>query len=298
MYVISAYEIIDICSERYLLNFTIGAKISSHSLQQILLELNQQEKREITEKKLLEIALQYEVDIKELKQLLISKLHILKPLLSRKIPAIYLNCDDDLVDKLLGDTLKPEYNVHYCASLDPADKPWDVAMANNGKRFRCIKDFLGLQTPSLLIYYRQNYSDSDFKQIYQALPDNVYLITCGVLHHQLVIDNIYFNHSGLPTHFSNFHQLMIDSASDENYPDRLSFYRSLYQRQIDIFPVLSLSPCQRGYIAYSIHQFLARFIQFEGQPIPHDAINWRWQVDLLKFGVQKEVAVMEEAECL
>ena len=274
MYVINAYEIIDICSERYLLSFTRGAKISSSTLAQILIALNQQKKREITEKKLIDIALQYEVDIKELKYLLISKLHILKPLLSRKIPLIYVNSDDLLIEKLISDTLKAEYTVDCCT-----------------------KDFLDFQTPSLVIYYRQNYSDPDFRRIYQALPDDVYLITCGVLHHQLVIDNLYFNHSGLPTHFSNLHHLMINASPEGQWlskHDRLVLYRELYQRHIEAFPLLPLSPCQRGYIAYSIYQFIARFVKFDSQPTPHDAINWRWQVDLLQFGVQKEVAIMEE----
>ena len=273
MYIINAYEIIDICSASYFLSCALGAKISSHALTQILIALNKQEKREITEKKLMDMALLHEVDIQELKQILISKLHILVPLLSRKIPSIYLNSDDPLVEKLICDTLKMEYNVHCCPT-----------------------DFLDFQTSSLVIYYRQNYSDPDFKPIYPALMDDVYLVTCGVLHHQLVIDNIYFNHSGLPTHFSNLHYLMMDSYSDGllSKKDSLSFYRGLYKSQIETFPTLSLNPCQRGYIAYSIYQFLARFIKFDSPLTPHDAINWRWQIDLLTFGVQKEVAILEE----
>ena len=275
VYVIKAYEITDIGSESYILSFMMGAKISSTTLTQILIALNQQEKREISEKELTDIALHYEVDIEELKWLLISKLQVLAPLFSRKIPAIYLNFDDELVEKLLGDTLKVEYNVHRCAS-----------------------DLLDFQTPSLVIYYRQNYSDPDFKKVYESLKEDMYLITCGVLHHQLVIDNIYFNHSGLPTHFSNLHSLMIDSSSSDllGKKDCLSLYRGLYQRQIETFPTLSLNPCQRGYIAYSIHQFLARFVKFDGQPTPHDALNWRWQVDLFKFGVEKEVAILEAVD--
>ena len=267
MYVINAYEIIDICSESYILSCAIGAKISSHNLTEILIALDKQEKREISEKKLEDMALNYAVDIQELKQILISKLRILTPLLSRKIPSIYLNSDDKLIENLICDTLKMEYTVHCCPI-----------------------DFLDFQTPSLVIYYRQNYSNRDFKKVYPALKDDVYLITCGVLHHQLMIDNIYFNHSGLPTHFSNFHHVMMDTSQN----DCLSFYRSLYQRDEEVFPLLTLNACQRGYIAYSIYQFLARFIRFDGQPTPHDLINWRWQVDLLKFGVQKDVAILED----
>jgi McbB family protein len=271
VYVISAYEIVDVCSESYFLSCALGAKIPSHALKRILIELKAQEKREITEKKLMDIALQYDVDMKELLQILISKLHILKPLLPRKIPTIYLNSDDELVEKLMGETLSTDYNV-LC----------------------CPKDFLDFQAPSLVIYYRQNYSDPDFKKVHHALMDDVYLITCGVIHHQLVIDNIYFNHSGLPTHFSNLHDLMTSSEPEAflSKNDSLSFYRGLFKRQIEIFPMLSLSPCQRGYIAYSIYQFLARFVNFDGQPTPHDAINWRWHVDLLTFGLQKEAVIL------
>lgn len=274
MYVINAYDIVDICSESYLLSSVMGAKISSSTLTQILMELDRQEKREIKEETLLAMALHYEVDIQELKQILISKLRVLVPLLSRKIPSIYLSSDDELVENLIGDTLKNEYSV-----------------------YRCPMDFLDFQAPSLVIYYRQNYADPDFKKVYHALADGVYLITCGVLHHQLVIDNMYFNHSGLPTHFSNLHHLMRDSSKEApvlSKTDRLSFYRGLYQRQIEVFPRLSLSPCQRGYIAYSIDRYLARFLKFDGQPTPHDLINWRWQVDLLNFGVQTDVAILED----
>lgn len=272
MYVISAYEVVNVYSESYFLSCALGAKIPSHTLKHILIELNQQEKREISEKKLMDMAFDYNVDIQALKQILISKLHVLRPLLSRKVPVIYLNADDELVEKLIGDTLKTEYQIHCCPN-----------------------DFLDFQMPSLVIYYRQNYADPDFKRVHQALLDDVYLITCGVLHHQLVIDNIYFNHSGLPTHFSNLHDLMMglnpgDAASKN---DSLSFYRDLYKHQIEPFPRLTLNPCQRGYIAYAINQFLARFVKFDGPPTPYDAINWRWHVDLLKFGLQKEVAILE-----
>ncbi|MCX7114338.1 MAG: hypothetical protein NTW08_00255 [Gammaproteobacteria bacterium] len=265
VYVINAYEIVDVCSESYFLSCSLGAKISSDTLTHILMALKAQEKREISEKKLTDIALLYEVDIETLKQMLISKLHVLKPLLPRKMPFIYLNSDDELVEKLIYDTLLTDYNVQCCS-----------------------KDFLDFQTPSLVIYYRQNYSDPDFKRVHQALLDDVYLITCGVIHHQLVIDNMYFNHSGLPTHFSNLHDVCKN--------DSLAFYRKLFEGQIELFPMLSLSPCQRGYIAYSIYQFMARFVKFEGQPTPHDAINWRWHVDLLTFGLQKEVAILEPQE--
>ena len=269
VYVINPYEIIDSCSERYILNRIMAAKIPSHTLADILIELNQQEKREISEKKLCAIALQYEVNIDELKQILISKLRILAPLLSRKIPLIYINSDDELVEKLLCDTLKMDYNVQCCPN-----------------------EFLDFQPASLVIYFRRNYSDPDLKQACRTLMDDVYLITCGVLHHQLLIDNIYFNHSGLPTHASNLHDAMSAQAASKN--NSLSFYRLLYTSQIETFPMLPLNPCQRGYIAYSIYQFLARFVNFDGQPTPHDAINWRWQVDLLTFGVQKEVAILAE----
>ena len=308
VYVISAYEVVDVCSDSYFLSCELGAKISSHTLTSILIELKAQEKREITEKKLMDMALQYGVDIKELKQILISKLRILRPLLPRKIPSIYLNCDDELVEKLIYDTLLTEYNVHCCSKApkppsgsehqitiqDPSSARTPRGEGDVEKR-RYSEDFLDFQTPSLVIYYRQNYSDPDFKRVHDALMDDAYLITCGVIHHQLVIDNIYFNHSGLPTHFSNLHDLMMGSETDTllGKNDGLSLYRGLFKRQIETFPMLSLSPCQRGYIAYSIHQFIARFVKFDGQPTPHDAINWRWHVDLLKFGLQKEVAILE-----
>ncbi len=273
VYVINAYDIIETHSASYILSRALGAKISSPTLMQILMGLNQQDKREITENSLIDLALQYEVDIEDLKQLLISKLHVLTPLLSKKIPFIYLNADDSLVEGLLCDTLKTEYKVQCCP-----------------------RDCVDFQTPALVIYYRQNYSDSDFKQVHQALMDGVYLITCGVLHHQLVIDNLYFNHSGLPTHDSNLHHLMKDNSPDGflRKNDSLSFYRRFIQCQTEALPTLSLSPCQRGYIAYAIYQFIAPFVKFDGQPTPHDAINWRWHVDLLTFGVQKEVAILAE----
>lgn len=273
MYVICPYEIVDVCRESYFLTCVLGAKIASQTLTHILIELKAQEKCEISEKKLKGMAVRYEVDIKELKHVLISKLHILRPLSSRKIPVIYLNSDDKLIETLIGDTLKTEYKIHGCSN-----------------------DFLDILAPSLVIYYRQNYSDPDFKRVHQVLPDDVYLITCGVLHHQLVIDNIYFNHSGLPTHFSNLHHVMMDLSPGDvlGKKDSLAFYRDLYKRQIMPFPLLSLNACQRGYIAYAIYQFLARFVTFDRQPTPHDAINWRWHVDLLKFGMTKEVAISKE----
>lgn len=274
MYLIHDYQIVDISSEHYLLSARLIVKLSSQVLVHILMELNQQEQREISETKLLGIAQRFQVDIHVLKQFLIVQHAILRPLASRKVPSMYLNCDDPLVEQLIGDSLKREHNVNCCE-----------------------EDRVDFQSPSLVIFYRKNYSSPDFKHVYESLQDGVYLITCGVLYQQLIIDNIYFKRSGLPTHASNFYDLMRGSSSEEipgTNLHGLSFYRELFERDIEELPALSLSTCQRGYIAYAIEQFLACYVKFDGRPTPFDAINWRWQVDLLTFGVQKNIAILNE----
>ena len=146
---------------------------------------------------------------------------------------------------------------------------------------------------SLVIFYRNNYSSHDFKRFYHHLPDDVYVITAGIIHNILLIDNLYFNQSGLPTHVSNLHQLMsfLNSELPSTKDNWLLFYRSMVKNNIDTFPDPKINSCQQGFVAYSLYQFISQYTHFWKNPTPLDQINWFWHVDLSSFNVHKEVAI-------
>jgi McbB family protein len=257
-------------SQIYLSTDGKGAKISNPKLADILAQLQKQDFLEITEEQLLALALRFEVDIEPLKKVLINQLDVLKPMLARKIPTIFINADDELVVQLLSDSLGNEYKVTVVpeSSLDfPAD--------------------------SLVIFYRKNYSNADFKRLYSKLSEDVYVITAGVLHKMLIIDNLYFLGSGLPTHVSNLHQLMAYLHSDipATKNNWLLYYRNLVKNKVDEFPEPHINACQQGYIAYCLYQFTAQFTNLWKKPTTLDQINWFWHADLTTFNVHREVAI-------
>ncbi|QRN04052.1 hypothetical protein GH742_09295 [Legionella sp. MW5194] len=271
MYIINDYELIETDLELYLSNYGKGIKIPSQTLKALLYALKNQPRLEISQDHLIALALNHGVEVDTLKKVLISQLNVLKPMQARKFPAIYINSDDTLVAELLQDTLKKEYDCHLVTASHPH-----------------------LYSPSsLVIFYRKNYSHADFKTLYREMPSQVYFITAGVLHKLLIIDNLYFKDSGLPSHFSNLHQLIGYLKSDipATRNNWLLFYRELLKQGADQFPDSPVNACQQGYIAYCLHQFAAQFTQLWGPPTPLDKINWFWHVDLSSFTVHQEIAV-------
>lgn len=270
MYVINHFQLVEISSHVYITNIHQGAKLSSKALTNILHCLKQQEKLQITEEQLNDLAKQHEVDIEQLKKVLIAQLHVLKPMLNRKFPLICINSDDEFVTNILQKTWHDHYHVKVV-----------------------LPELTQFPEESLVIFYRQNYSHQDFKNLYQYLNENVYVITAGVLHQLLIIDNIYFKNSGLPTHISNLHQLMAYLKSDipATKNNWLLFYRNMLKNEIEEFPTSIINACQKAYIAYCLHQFVSQFTNFWNTATPLDQINWFWHIDLNSFNVHSEVAV-------
>jgi McbB family protein len=267
MYTIKEFRLFDINSCHYLLNRTLNAKITSETLRQILVTLDQQIKREITNEELNNLAEKHAIEVSELKHTLISKLRLIKPILSRKFPRIYIDIDDPLISRLLCDTLKSHYDISH-----------DIPVQDT------------LSPPALLICYRQSYFHPDLNDIEKILPDKIYRISCGIVHDQLILDNVYFNQSGLPTHADHIRHLLAQQKNE------LIFYRQFMTKNIAHYPVLPLNDCQRGHIAYAVYQFAARFLDFDTPPVTFDELNWRWHVNLSTLDVRKEIAIHHAKE--
>ncbi len=270
MYVINDYQLLTAASTVYMNALGRGAKITSELLAEILAALKQQERLEITEEGLEALADRFSLSPDDLKTILIQQLGIIKPMMFRKCPKIYINISDAQIRSLLTETLSKEYQ------LQVVDEQF--------------KDY---QPQSMVIFYRLNYSDNDFKTLYQHLPEHCYLITAGVLHNLLVIDNLYFKDSGLPTHFSNLYQLLTYLQSDVTATKNnwLLFYRDIVHQQPGRLPSGIINSCQQGYIAYALHQFARQYTDLWQSPTAYDQVNWMWHVDLTSFNIHKEVAI-------
>lgn len=270
MYVINDYQLVTVTSGGYLITDSLGAKIPGAKLNHILTTLQQFDKSECSDEQLAALAQKFQIELVALKKVLIEKLQILKPAFKQKIPLIYINSDDPLITFILQETLENNVSIQVVS-----------------------EDTRSFQEDSMVLFYRQNYSNPAYKTLYQNLGDNVYLITAGVLHNLLMIDNIYFAGSGLPTHFSNLYHLM--SYLNSNLPatknNWLLFYRELIKEGSDQFPDPQINSCQRAYIAYCLYQFMSQFTNLWHTPTPLDQINCFWQADLTCFTVHSEAAV-------
>lgn len=270
MYVINEYQLLNVVDEVYLSTTKLGAKIPHPQLIALLQALKVLDKKECTEEQLCLLAQQQQLDLTLVKKILIEKLNVLKPMKAQKIPLIYINSDDELVAKLLQETLEKEYTV--------------LVVPERYSQF---------DREGLLIFYRTNYSNKDFKTLYQKLHEQLYLITAGVVHQLLMIDNLYQMNSGLPTHFSNLHHLMsyLNSDIPATKNNWLLFYRELSKKSLEILPTPQLNSCQRAYIAYCLHQFISQYTHLWGPPTPLDQINHFWQADLNSFSIHTEAAL-------
>lgn len=270
MYMIDDYQLIKAGDSLYLGNYGIGAKISNQKLANILENIKKQDKLEISEQQLTVLSESHHINVEQLKDVLINKLNILQPRSARKFGKIYISSDDDIISEFTNDSLSKEY---------------DVQIVN--------PDFNQYDDKSLVLYYRNNYSHGDFKTLYQDLPENVYLITAGIIHKILIIDNLYFKGSGLPSHFSNLNNLLACVHNDISITKNnwLLYYRQIMKENVDQFPNPDVTKCQRGYAAYCLQKFASQFTNFWKLPTTLDEINWFWNVDLTSFSVNREVAI-------
>ena len=270
MYIINDYQINTIGSDTYINSDSKAAKISHPILRQILSALQLQNNLEISEDELLLLAAQFQLNLDQLKNILINQLDILRPLKAKKFSTIYINTNDPLISAPLTASLQDRYNIEVVS-----------------------QHFVNYSSGSLVIFYRSNYSSHDFKHLYHSLPNDVYVVTAGVIHKILLIDNLYFNGSGLPTHVSNLHQIMayLNSELPATKDNWLLFYRSMVKNNVDEFPEPKINPCQQGFVAYALYQFVLQYTHFWSSPTPLDQINWFWHVDLTSFNVHREVAI-------
>lgn len=267
---ISNFQLDQTVNGSYLNNYGKGARISNPQLTEILKCLKQQPKLEISRPKLQQIARNFAIDYQQLINTLIDQLGILQPLTARKFPLIYINTDHALITEPIKETLLCDYSVETVPT-----------------------DFFSFEPNSLVLFFRANYSSPDFEVLYKNLPDNVHIVTTGVLHKLLIIDNIYVKESGLPTHFSNFNALFACAHSDLSLTKNnwLLFYRALLKDNVTQFPDPVINRCQQSYIAYCLFRFISQFSNFWKKPTTLDEFNWFWHVDLTNFNVFKEIAI-------
>ncbi len=269
MYTIRRYQLITARTDHdFLITTTMGAKIPGKKLSHILAALNEFKHYECSEAQLNHLAEQHEVELLALKTALIEKLQVLKPLNQPKIPKIYIDSDDEFVATILQDTLSAYF---------PTEK---------------LNNFT-FNPKSMVLCYRHNYSNPEFEALYQHLAPDVYVITAGVLHQTLLIDNLYFKQSGLPTHFSNLQHLLayLKGHLPSTKNNWLLFYRELLKEDGECFPDALLNCSQRGYIAYCLYRFVSQYLDFWQKPTFIDQVNCFWQADLNDFTIHKEAAV-------
>lgn len=270
MYIINEYQLIETASTNFINHKSKGAKLSSEVLSKLLLDLQQQPLLEISEQQLIALAAKYNLDYQQMLDVLMSQLGIVKPAQSRKFKRVYINSDDDLIADIMQQSFSRQYKVELVGP-----------------------DFNDYKANSLIICYRLNYSHSDFKRLYQNLTEEVYVITAGVIHQLLIIDNLYFKGSGLPSHFSNLQQLLTYLNSDipATKNNWLLFYRSLLKNRSEGLPDAMINSAQRAYCAYALFRFASQLTDLWAQPMPFDQANWMWHVDLNEFSLHKEVAL-------
>lgn len=270
MYVINEYQLITVASDTYLTNKNIGAKIPHPKLAGLLAELRRCNHLECSEDFLIHLAQRFELDCNAVKKVLIEQLNVIKPMLHQKIPLIYINCDVPLTRNILQETVSKHHNVKLVS-----------------------EDMYQYEKNSMVIFFRNNYSHKAFNLLYQNLDEDVYLVTAGALHQLLIIDNLYVVGSGLPTHCSNLHQMMVylNSSIPATKNNWLLLYREMIKNSMEQFPDPELNSCQQAYIAYCLNQFICQFTNLWQAPTPLDQVNCFWQVDLNNFTVHSEAAL-------
>jgi McbB family protein len=269
LYIINDFQMVCWDSNYFLSHYNKAMRIPGVKLAEVLIQLSKRPTLEISESELMTMATSHGINFDDLKSALMNKLGVLQKKSSRMFEHLYINSDDDLVTSMLSDGFKRSYKIHTMAGDDFA-----------------------LNSPALLLMYRNNYTHADFKKVYRSLPDNVYLITAGVIHRILVIDNVYYKGSGLPTHFSNLNQLLAGMHSQLSITSNnwLLFYRALLKTGMTNLPEPELSSSQKGYISHSLSRFMNQFTDFWKQPTLLDDLNWFWHIDLNSMSVYREIA--------
>jgi McbB family protein len=269
-YSIKPFELIKHAQRVFIQSYDFAAAIENERLQNLLMELGAQNNNQITALELASLAEKYQLPSEELTTVLINTMGIIKPILRAKLSKLYINTDVPLISDILAQTFSSDY---------------DVVVST---------DHVYTQDEKVLVlFYRKQYTSDDFKAVYRALHKNTYLITAGVAHQILVIDNVFYQSSGLPTHFSNVNQLLgaVQSGMPISQNNWVVFYRELMQQGSEALPALKLNASQQAYVAYCLTKFTEQFTGLCSGTATMDKLNWFWHVDLKDGSILKDVAV-------
>lgn len=271
MYSINDYQIIDIENDLYIFHKTKAAKVSHQTLLAIIENLKTFKSYRISEQELSDVACFHNTSLESLKKVLINQLDLLRPLHKRDFKCIYLNVDNSLIGNLIADSLS---------------KYAEVEVVNH--------DFKNYKKNSLILFYRNSYVSEEFRNIYSNLPENTYLVTSGIINKLLIIDNIYYHGSGLPTHESNLHQFYkyLDTELSATKDNWLLFYRNIVKKNGTNFPEPLIDACEQGLVAFYLTKFIQQFSSVWTNPlITTDELDWFWHIDLTHGYLTKEVAI-------
>lgn len=269
-YSIKRFEIIEHSSRLFIQAHDFAAALDNPHLQSFLRDLRSQKKNEISSMELDTLALKHCLPSEGVKNLLLNTMNIIKPHIRPKLDRLYINADEALITEVLAQTFAPDY---------------EVTVTHRHDYPRTEK--------ALVLFYRNQYTSEDYQAMYRALHDNLYLITAGVAHQLLVIDNLFYKNSGLPSHFSNVNQLLgaVQSGMPISQTNWVVFYRELMQKGSESLPSMQLDASQYAFAAYCLANFARQFTGLCSGTALMDKLNWFWHVDLKDGTILKDVAV-------
>lgn len=268
-YCINNFSTHDLDNSLLIYNKRTGIKLKSEGLKKVITYIKDHHKFVISEKELKLICDSNNIDYNQASEFMVNKLNILIPKTERMFEKIILNVDDKTILNLLEQTFVNELHVEVSNDWQYSDND-----------------------TTLTLFYRNNYSSPDYKQLYASIKASDYIITAGNIASTLVIDNIYFKNSGLPSHFSSLNNVIttINSSLSITKNNWLLFYRELVKNDIYEFPEPDLNTCQKSYVTYCLYRFIRQFTNFSSAPTTLDSLNWFWHVSLENFEIFKEVA--------
>ena len=269
-FIINKFLAVDIKNSLLIYNKKIGVNLKSPEINYIIKKIQNHKSGVIQDQDLKVIASKSSVNYEALIDFLVNKIYILYPRTERMFKNVILDIEDELIYNILYNTYSSEFSVKSSSEYSYTD-----------------------EETSLTIFYRNSYLSKDYSEIYNRIKKNDYIITSGTLASNLIIDNIYFANSGLPTHFSGVNNCLaaIDNELSITKNNWLLFYRELMKNDLDEFPVIDPDSSQKAYISYCLRQFANQYTSFWTYPTTLDMVNWYWNVDLNSMEITKEVAL-------
>lgn len=222
----------------------VTAHLTNKKLISLLQTLKAHSLQKIDLKQLNELIDQYDLTETSVKQYLQRDLKILSLLSKDRFEKIFIISDSKEIQNHLSAYLTETHGIKtYINSLAMIDEK------------------------SLVLIFNQIYDPQTINDVYAiAAHTNAWVLSSYLIHHYLMIDNIFNSEKGAPCHFCNLQRFnnIVISKNNIKQTSWINYCRRLLENDIESLPAITVGKIEIGLILFWLARTIRNFIDVQG----------------------------------